>query len=213
MVVNCERVWSEISNYIDGEVDAALRSAMDEHFQSCRKCASVLAGTRNVIQLYGDERMLEVPAGFSRRLERRIAKDVGAKGLEVREKRWPTWSMWLIPVAAIALIAGGLKLTNTFTFRRPVKSILAVPANNIPPDLQVVVADGSKLFHVPGCDLIRNRTDLRKMTAKEALQQGFAPCSRCLKQYLKTRVVSPDGDDDTGEAGEHQPVVQGSMNP
>jgi hypothetical protein len=208
MVVNCEKVWSEISNYVDGEVDATLRSAMDEHFHSCRKCASVLAGTRNIIRLYGDERMLEVPEGFGRRLEKRIAKNVTAK-----VSRWPTWSTWLIPVAAIALIAGGLKLTNTFTFRRPVKSILAVPANNIPPDLQVVVADGAKLFHVPECDLIRNKTDLRKMTAKEALQQGFAPCSRCLKQYLKTRVVSPDGDDNTPEAGEHQPVIQGSMGP
>ena len=28
MVVNCEHVWSEISNYVDGEVDPALRAAM-----------------------------------------------------------------------------------------------------------------------------------------------------------------------------------------
>ena len=42
--VNCERVWHEISNYLEGEVDAALRSAMDEHFQTCAGCKSVLEG-------------------------------------------------------------------------------------------------------------------------------------------------------------------------
>ncbi len=48
--LNCEQVWREISNYVDGEVDAALRSAMDDHFSSCQRCASVLAGTRNVVR-------------------------------------------------------------------------------------------------------------------------------------------------------------------
>ena len=68
--MNCEQVWSEISNYVDGEVAAGLRSAMDEHIRTCKRCASVLAGTRNVVALYGDERMLEVPAGFSQRLRK-----------------------------------------------------------------------------------------------------------------------------------------------
>ena len=49
--VNCQQVWREISNYVDGDIDAGLRSAMDEHFKACSRCASVLAGTRNVIKL------------------------------------------------------------------------------------------------------------------------------------------------------------------
>ena len=36
MVVNCEEVWREISNYLDGGVDAGLRTAMDEHFRGCK---------------------------------------------------------------------------------------------------------------------------------------------------------------------------------
>ena len=91
-IVYCEKVWAEISNYIDGEVDPALRPALDEHFKTCARCASVLAGTRNVAQLYGDERMLEVPAGFGRRLEKRLAKNVTDTG-----RRWPTWAAWLVP--------------------------------------------------------------------------------------------------------------------
>lgn len=182
-VVNCERVWGEVSNYIDGDVDAALRSAMDEHFRSCPRCASVLAGARNVVQLYGDDRMIDAPMGFSRRLEKRLIKDAG-----VKRRAWSSWSAWLVPVAALALIVGGYKLTSAFTFHRPAKSILALPANNIPPELKVVVSNGSRLFHVPGCRYIHDKASERSLTAKEAIQQGYAPCSRCLHQYLKTQL-------------------------
>src|SRR5579863_4916064 len=71
MVVNCEEVWREISNYLDGGIEPDLRLAMEEHIRGCRRCAAVLDGTRNVVQLYGDERMLEVPLGFSQRLQHR----------------------------------------------------------------------------------------------------------------------------------------------
>jgi hypothetical protein len=182
--LNCEQVWREVSNYIDGEVDATLRSAMEEHFKTCKRCASVLAGTRNVVQLYGDERMLEVPAGFSRRLEKRLTQNATVKG-----SSWSSWSAWLVPVAAIALIAGGLKLANTFNFRNLIKSQHALPANNIPPDLVVVVSNGSKIFHVPGCKFIHDKASERTLTAKEAMQDGYVPCTRCLRQYLKTELV------------------------
>lgn len=182
--VNCEQVWHEISNYVDGEVDATLRSAMDEHFRTCPRCSSVLAGTRNVVRLYRDERMLELPLGFSQRLEKRLARSTASK-----RGGWSSWSAWLVPVAAVALIVGGYKLTSTFTFRRPAKSILAVPAYNIPPELHVVVSDGSKLFHVPGCPYIHDKASERGLTAKEAMQQGYVPCSRCLRQYLKAELI------------------------
>jgi hypothetical protein len=193
MVVNqgmlqCEQVWREISNYVDGDVDAALRSSMEEHLRTCQRCASVLSGTRNVIQLYGDERMLEVPAGFSRRLKKRLTKDAAVKG-----SRWSSWSAWLVPVAAIALIVGGLKLANTFTFRNLIRSQHAMPANNIPPDLVVVVSSGSKIFHVPGCRFIHDKASERTLTAKQAIGEGYFPCTRCLRQYLKTGLTGHRG--------------------
>jgi hypothetical protein len=186
--LNCEQVWSEVSNYVDGEVDAALRSSMDEHFRACKRCASVLAGTRNVVQLYGDERMLEVPAGFSRRLENRLTQDAAVKG-----SRWSSWSAWLVPVAAMALIAGSLLLTTSLTHWRFVRSQHAEPAYKIPPDLVVVVSDGAKLFHVPGCPFIHDKASERTMTAREAMQEGYVPCTRCLRQYLKTGLTGHRG--------------------
>jgi len=55
--------------YIEEQVDPALRAAMEEHFRDCNHCTAVLDGTRNADPLcYGDERLLEVPVGFSGRL-------------------------------------------------------------------------------------------------------------------------------------------------
>ncbi len=200
-MLNCEEVWREISNYVDGDVGTALRASMDEHFQACKRCASILAGTRNVVQLYGDERMLEVPAGFSRRMEKRLAKSA-ATG-----RGWSSLAAWLIPVAAIALFTGSLALVDQLTFKNPAKSILAVPANNIPPDMLVVISDGSKVFHVAGCPFIHDKATERTITAKQAMQDGYVPCSRCLRQYLKTGLTKQPGADEDNEADEGQEVL------
>jgi len=179
MVVNCEQVWREISNYLEGDVDAALRTAINTHFESCARCRSVLEGTRNVIALYGDERMLEVPVGFSSRLQRRLSENV-------REgKPWSTWSAWLVPVAALIVIAGTVQLVSSFTFQPPLKSEHAQPGNDIPPDMQVVVAANTKVFHLAGCTFIHDKSQLRTMTAREAIRDGYVPCVRCLRKYLE----------------------------
>jgi len=193
-IANCEQVWREISNYVDGDVDAGMRAAVDEHFRTCQKCASVLAGTRNVVALYGDERMLEVPAGFSRRLEKRLAKN--ALGI-----RWSSWSTWLVPVAAMALVAGTLMLTSSA--RSPLKSQHAEQAKDIPPNMTVVVSAGAKLFHVPGCEFIHDKATERTLTAREAMREGYVPCPRCLRQYLKTGLIL--GHEDEGAAAKDEP--------
>ena len=185
MVANCELVWREVSNYVDGEVDAALRSAMDEHFQSCPKCRSVLEGMRNVIRLYGDERMMEAPAGFGRRLENRLAQRV-----RTSRSRWSSWSAWLVPVAALALITGAIRFASSLTVEHPLQSEHAQQAKGIPPDMVVVVSTDAKVFHVPGCDFIHNKKTERTLTAKEAMQQGYVPCLRCMRKYLETASVS-----------------------
>jgi hypothetical protein len=197
MVVNCEQVWREISNYVDGDVNGGLRSSMEEHFRTCKKCASLLEGTRNVVALYGDERMLEVPAGFGRRLEKRLATKVSVKG--------SGWSAWLVPVAAMVLIAGTLLITSSSRNGHPLKSQHAEPAKDIPPDMVVVVSSGAKLFHVPGCEFIHDKASERTLTAKEAIQEGYVPCPRCLRQYLKTGLTREQGADTASAEAEEEP--------
>ena len=188
--VNCEQVWQEISNYIEGDVDARLRAAMDAHFGTCTRCKSVLEGTRNIVQLYSDDRMIEVPMGFGRRLERTLAQ-----GARKRKSTWSTWSAWLVPVAALALIAGGLRWANSLTVPHPLQSEHAQPGHNIPPDMLVVVSAGAKDFHVPGCGVIHNKDKIRTLTAKEAIREGYVPCVRCMRKYLQVAADSRDSEE------------------
>jgi hypothetical protein len=196
--IHCEQVWSEVSNYLEGEVDAALRAAMDEHFRTCRRCRSVLEGTRNVIRLYSDERMIEVPSGFGRRLERVLAQNT-----RVSRRGWSSLSAWLVPVAALALFAGGLRLANSLAVVHPLLSEHAQPGQGIPPDMHVIISEDTKVFHVAGCPFIHNKDKERTLTAREAIREGYVPCARCMRKYLDTSVVGRNavwGDDEVEDA-------------
>jgi Putative zinc-finger len=38
--ISCERVWREISNYLEGETSTELRALMEEHFKGCKHCTA-----------------------------------------------------------------------------------------------------------------------------------------------------------------------------
>ena len=179
MVVNCEQVWREVSNYLDGELEPALRLAVEEHIRGCKRCAAVIDGTRNVIQLYSDDRMLEVPFGYSQRLHRRIDESMPST------RRG--FLGWMVAAAAAAvLIVGSIEVTRSSLFRgSPLRSPMAQSGKGVPPELMVVVDDDGKLFHLAGCPFIRAKDPLRTIKAAEAKREGYTPCPRCLKKYLQ----------------------------
>lgn len=80
--LKCEEVVREISNYLDGEVDAALRRRMEAHFRACRRCSAVVDGARNLVRLAGDDRAFDVPAGFGRRLAAKLQQHLGQEESE-----------------------------------------------------------------------------------------------------------------------------------
>ncbi len=81
MRIDCKHVWEHISAYIDGEVDAALRAEIDRHLETCEICSAVLDSTRNVVVLMADDRVFELPAGFSGRLHERLERELQSGAL------------------------------------------------------------------------------------------------------------------------------------
>lgn len=76
MVLNCQHIWNQISDYIDGTVAPELRKAVEEHLARCRHCAAVLDSTRNILVLVADERTFELPVGYSERLHQRLQQEL-----------------------------------------------------------------------------------------------------------------------------------------
>jgi anti-sigma factor RsiW len=80
MRIDCNHVWQHISAYIEGDVDAALRAEIDKHLETCEICSAVLDSTRNVVILMADDRIFELPAGFSDRLHAHIDRELEGTG-------------------------------------------------------------------------------------------------------------------------------------
>ncbi len=180
MVIACQEVWSQISNYIEDDVAPELRASMDEHIKGCQRCRAVLDGARNVVQLYGDERMVQVPLGFGSRLQRRLEE-------QMPRRRGSAWG-WMIALAAAAMVLVTLQVGSSA--QSPVlRSEHAQPGVGVPAGMMVVVAEEGKTFHVAGCKFIHDKARERTMTAAEALREGYVPCVRCMREYLSQTVA------------------------
>jgi hypothetical protein len=96
-------------------------------------------------------------------------------------------------VAAAALVAGGVAFGNIVFTQPETRSPLAQSPHGIPPNLIVDVSDDSRVFHVPGCKYLHKHDDqpAKQMTASEAMKEGYVPCVRCLREYLKAEVECP----------------------
>jgi methylphosphotriester-DNA--protein-cysteine methyltransferase len=59
--------------------------------------------------------------------------------------------------------------------------------------MMVVVATDGKTFHAAGCPSIHEKAHIQTIAAREALRQGYAPCVRCMRQYLNASLNRSSG--------------------
>jgi anti-sigma factor RsiW len=76
-MVKCDRVLQELSNYIDEDLDPALRREINEHLRSCHRCSVLVDSTRKMLYVVGDDRVFEIPIGFSERLHSFLSQRFG----------------------------------------------------------------------------------------------------------------------------------------
>lgn len=187
MVNNCDEILRDLSDYLDGTVEPVRIAAMKQHFDECSRCRSVVEGARNVITLYGDERMQAVPFGYEQRLHQRIEGTMHHSNA--------SFFGWMVAVAAIVLIVGSFELASSSAVPA-LRSQHAHPAGKlIPSDSMVVVADNGKTFHVAGCRFIHenDKSKVRTIPARQATQEGYVPCIRCMGEYLsQLQIPRPD---------------------
>lgn len=76
MVIECKHVWKYISEYLDGSLDANVREQVQTHLEHCEICSAIIDSTRNILVLTADDRVFELPIGFSERLHARLDKEI-----------------------------------------------------------------------------------------------------------------------------------------
>ena len=76
MVIDCKHVWEYISGYLDNNLEASERIEVQKHLEHCEICSAILDSTRNILILTADERVFELPLGFSERLHARLDEEM-----------------------------------------------------------------------------------------------------------------------------------------
>ncbi len=72
MGIDCKHLWNYISEYLDWTLLNETRETVQKHLDHCEICSAILDSTRNMIILVADDRIFELPVGFSERLHARI---------------------------------------------------------------------------------------------------------------------------------------------
>ena len=83
MVIDCKHVWEHISDYLDNSLTLEEREHVQKHLEHCEICSAILDSTRNILILTADERIFELPLGFSERLHARLEAEMHGIGSTV----------------------------------------------------------------------------------------------------------------------------------
>jgi anti-sigma factor RsiW len=168
MGISCEEVWRDLSDYIDGELHASQQVLLDVHFAECRHCAAVLEGTRNVIQVYRDERILAMPEAFRERLQETLRERTATP------RR--SFLAWALAAAAALPLGFGL-----YSILSSLKRRTSLPVRDTAPVTGLVAVSQDekiKVFHIAGCPKLQGKPKF--LPVEKALHDGYTPCPYCI---------------------------------
>ncbi len=70
--MKCSEFLNELTNYLDGVLDARTKSELDDHLAWCHNCYVVCDTTRKTIEIYRDSELYELPDDLRTRLRSAI---------------------------------------------------------------------------------------------------------------------------------------------
>jgi anti-sigma factor RsiW len=78
--LNCKGVIREISNYIDGDLDAATKQELERHLGHCEDCAMVVNQTKMTVEVFCDSQAVELPTDVRSRLHEALRRKMQEPG-------------------------------------------------------------------------------------------------------------------------------------
>ena len=77
--MNCKDFLKELTDYLDGVIDAPTRAELEDHLQWCRNCVVVLSTTKRTIEIYRDSELYELPENLRMKLREAVLAKCKAK--------------------------------------------------------------------------------------------------------------------------------------
>ena len=72
--MNCKNLVVELENYLDEELDPALRASIEEHLMKCKKCRVIVNTTKKTIEIYCNSEPAPLPEDTRLRLHQALSK-------------------------------------------------------------------------------------------------------------------------------------------
>jgi anti-sigma factor RsiW len=72
-------VIHELSNYLDGELDSAVKQDLERHLDDCEDCKMVVDQTRLTVEIFCDKQQVELPTDVKSRLHEALQRKIKSK--------------------------------------------------------------------------------------------------------------------------------------
>jgi anti-sigma factor RsiW len=72
--MSCKTLLREVSNYLDADIEPAVRQQLEEHIAKCPECYVVLDTTRKTVEIYQGCEPYPIPTTLQTRLRDALRK-------------------------------------------------------------------------------------------------------------------------------------------
>ena len=66
--MNCIGVIRELSNYLDGDLDLAMKQELERHLGHCEDCTMIVDQTKKTVEIFCDSEPVALPSDVHTRL-------------------------------------------------------------------------------------------------------------------------------------------------
>ena len=72
--MKCKTIIIELTNYLDEELDPALREEIEKHLEKCKDCRVIVNTTKKTIEIFCNSEPAPLPADTRHRLHEALEK-------------------------------------------------------------------------------------------------------------------------------------------
>ncbi len=77
---NCHKTLTQMSDYVDGELDLKSKKGLEKHFSNCKVCVAVMGTLRKTIEIFRSKPVEKMPKSVLRGIHVAIRDEMRGAG-------------------------------------------------------------------------------------------------------------------------------------